>query len=343
MGNKNSDEKSIYSNKNPKKIDKNEYHVLKNDRVYNIKLIQEIKVDSKKYKIILSFLLNNKFLIYEACIEQNEELKTILEQFFDNLSVTLTEKNLEIIHPTSNEEFIILKININNKIYSIQLFPSNINDINKYDELIKYNISLEKSFIQLNKKLKDNTLNNNLNNNQIFSDEEDNSNNDDNNSDNSFENNENINTITNYEKKDENHILLDTWSSIWCFLKLNIITYKENNIYLDLNLVAIGFSNGKIIIINLNSLKIYQEIMAPNTVYSLAQFENNPQYLICSLSNGLMIIYLLKENKYEDFQVLEKPEDLRHGEFNKVITLSGRKFSNCRKRCNINLEIKDRR
>ena len=35
-----------------------------------------------------------------------------------------------------------------------------------------------------------------------------------------------------------------------------------------------------------------------------------------------MIIYLLKENKYEDFQVLEKPEDLRHGEFNKVITLS---------------------
>ena len=191
--------------------------------------------------------------------------------------------------------------------------------------------------------MKDNTLNNNLNNNQIFSDEEDNSNNDDNNSDNSFENNENINTITNYEKKDENHILLDTWSSIWCFLKLNIITYKENNIYLDLNLVAIGFSNGKIIIINLNSLKIYQEIMAPNTVYSLAQFENNPQYLICSLSNGLMIIYLLKENKYEDFQVLEKPEDLRHGEFNKVITLSGRKFSNCRKRCNINLEIKDRR
>ena len=63
MGNKNSDEKSIYSNKNPKKIDKNEYHVLKNDRVYNIKLIQKIKVDSKKYKIILSFLLNNKFLI----------------------------------------------------------------------------------------------------------------------------------------------------------------------------------------------------------------------------------------------------------------------------------------
>ena len=182
MGNKNSDEKSTNSNKYPKKTDEKEYHILKNDRVYNIKLIQEIKVDSKKYKIILSFLLNNKFLIYEACIEQNEELKTILEQFFENLYVTLTEKNLEIIHPTSNEAFIILKININNKIYSIQLFPSSINDINKYDELIKYNISLEKSFIQLNKKLKENTLNNNLNNNQIFTDEEDNSNNDDNNS-----------------------------------------------------------------------------------------------------------------------------------------------------------------
>ena len=73
-------------------------------------------------------------------------------------------------------------------------------------------------------------------------------------------------------------------------LNLNQITYTENNTSLDLNLVAIGFSNGKIIIIDINSLKIHQELKTPNTVYSLAQFNNDPKYLICSLSNGLLII-----------------------------------------------------
>jgi WD40 repeat protein len=106
-------------------------------------------------------------------------------------------------------------------------------------------------------------------------------------------------------------------------LKLNRITYKENELDINLDLAAIGFGGGKIILINLDTLKIYQEIKASSTVYSLAQFSSENKYLICSLSSGKMVIYILKEeNKYEEFQVLEKPDDLKSGEFNKVITLS---------------------
>ena len=46
------------------------------------------------------------------------------------------------------------------------------------------------------------------------------------------------------------------------------------------------------------------------------------EYLICSLSIGKIIIYLLKESKYEEYQILVKPFNLRRGEINKVITLS---------------------
>jgi hypothetical protein len=105
-------------------------------------------------------------------------------------------------------------------------------------------------------------------------------------------------------------------------LKLNKIFYIEKNETKNLNLVSIGFSNGKILLINLITMKLHQELKTPNTVYSLAQFKDDSKYLLCSLSNGLMIIYKLKENKYEEFQVLEKPQGIRRGEINKVITLS---------------------
>ena len=110
----------------------------------------------------------------------------------------------------------------------------------------------------------------------------------------------------------DSYIILDTTSKIWCMLQLNV----------KLNLVALGFSNNKIIIINLIDMKIYQEIETPSIVYSLAQFNDNSKYLICSLKNGQIIIYLLNKNKFEEFQILEKPKELDRGEINKVITLS---------------------
>ena len=120
---------------------------------------------------------------------------------------------------------------------------------------------------------------------------------------------------------DEKHILLDIDSKIWCMLKLNKIVYIENNTNVVLNLAALGFSNHRIILINLDTLKIYQELKTSDTVYSLTQFKDDPQYLICSLEDGKLIIYILK-NKYKQFQILEKPKDLDKGEINKVIILT---------------------
>ena len=74
--------------------------------------------------------------------------------------------------------------------------------------------------------------------------------------------------------------------------------------------------------IDLNTISIYQEIFVPSEVYSLAQFNDDTNDLICSLSNGQLIVFILNDNKYEQFQVSEKPKDINREEINKVITLS---------------------
>ena len=117
---------------------------------------------------------------------------------------------------------------------------------------------------------------------------------------------------------DNNNLTLNTSSSIWCMLKLNTIIYQN----ISLNLIAIGFNSGKIIIVDLSKMDIHQEINNDYKVYSLTQFKNDNNYLIYSLSNGMLKIYILKENKYEHLQTLEKPEEIKRGEINKVITLS---------------------
>ena len=106
-------------------------------------------------------------------------------------------------------------------------------------------------------------------------------------------------------------------------LKLNPINYIEKEKKVTLNLVGIGMSNQRIILINLSTMKVHQTLGASNTVYSLCQFSNNSKYLFCSISSGFIIIYKLKENNtYEEIQRIQKPEGLRRGEINKVITLS---------------------
>ena len=93
-----------------------------------------------------------------------------------------------------------------------------------------------------------------------------NSNNDDDNNNYglNFGKNNNFNKKTRYEYSDENHILIEISLSIWCMLKLNRIIYKENELNKILDLVDIGFSSGKIILINLVTMKIHQELMAHN-------------------------------------------------------------------------------
>ena len=108
------------------------------------------------------------------------------------------------------------------------------------------------------------------------------------------------------EKTNENKITIESFSQVWCMLTLNQIIYKENNQNFNLNLIAIGFSNGRIYLINLSNMKCHQIIKESNTIYSLCQFNNNPKYLICSISTGHISIYILKDSFYEIIQKFEK-------------------------------------
>ena len=330
----NSNLNSINTNENDKNKFEEVLEIIKNDIVYNFKITLEKEGSSEKTKIVISFVLNDIFQIYEGnvdqaqVIENNENL-----QFYQDIIYQIRNENIEIIHPDQDniEQFIILKIIFNEGSKEIKLIPAPINDKDKLNFLTKNFISLQKKYLQLKKEMKDAQIHNHtINHPMEVEDNDSNSEDDDfnyfhyNHNFNNNINNNNVinNTITNYQKSDENHILVEINSQIWCMLNLNKITYTENNTSVDLNLVAIGFSNGKIILIDINSLKIHQELKTPNTVYSLAQFINDPKYLICSLSNGLLIIFILKDTKYEQIQILRKPPGLKHGEINKVITLS---------------------
>ena len=118
--------------------------------------------------------------------------------------------------------------------------------------------------------------------------------------------------------KTNSSIVLNTTSKIWCMLKLNNIIYNKKS----LNLVAIGFGDNQIQIIDLFLMEVHQIIKTEDEVYSLAQFKNDSKYLIYTLSDGKMKIHVLDGNKYRHLQTLKKPEELDKGELNKVITLS---------------------
>lgn len=130
----------------------------------------------------------------------------------------------------------------------------------------------------------------------------------------------NENQINKEEKNEPKELIIENnYSSVWCMLKLNPFNYTENGENKILNLVAVGFANAKILLIDTSTMQIYQTIKESNTVYSLAQFNKSPKYLISSLSTGFLNIYILKDNIYVEFQTLQKSK--RNG-INKVICLS---------------------
>ena len=119
---------------------------------------------------------------------------------------------------------------------------------------------------------------------------------------------------------EQNHFIIGNYySTVSCMLKLNTINLIENGKSINLNLVAIGFAGAKIYLVDLSSMKAYQIIKESNSIYSLCQFNNNPKYLICSISTGFINIYILKDNLYIKFQQLQKS---KRSSINKVICLS---------------------
>ena len=100
-------------------------------------------------------------------------------------------------------------------------------------------------------------------------------------------------------------------NSVWCMNKLNVINYNENEIIL-FNL--------------LDNFSIHQIINEHNnTVFSLAQFNDDEDFLISSSKDKYLNIYQLNENlNYKLVQKLKKDVEKTGGEIGKVITLSNK-------------------
>ena len=105
--------------------------------------------------------------------------------------------------------------------------------------------------------------------------------------------------------------------------KLNTIEINHGN---KLELIAIGNSKKYIILINLLNFQIYQIIKEhENTVYSLEQYKNDPNFLFSSSEDSSINVYVLDKNyKYKLVQKLKKSEEKSAGEINKVIALSNK-------------------
>ena len=308
-------------NQNNLLLNKNIFKLNYNNSTYDIELMIEENDSNKVIKMKCSKILNDCFYLYEEIID-NRYLQQIatennnLEGKFQKLIFLFKNKKARIENIILDNS-ITIKININEKDkLEIKLLKINkdLDFINK--ELIRKYSSLEKDYIKL--KYNNNFLQRQI---QRLTNQHQNQIHNYNPFNYSFYRN-NIKQKNEEEKDDENHISLKIITSVWCMLKLNPINYTEDNKSNILNLAAIGLGNGNIILINLSTLKIHQGIKSLNTIYSLAQFNNNPNYLLCSLSNGYIIIYKLNNKIYEEIQRLQKPQDLRRGEFNKVITLS---------------------
>ena len=87
--------------------------------------------------------------------------------------------------------------------------------------------------------------------------------------------------------------------------KLNTIEINHGN---KLELIAIGNSKKYIILINLLNFQIYQIIKEhENTVYSLEQYKNDPNFLFSSSEDSSINVYVLDKNyKYKLVQKLKK-------------------------------------
>ena len=321
-----SEEKKISINSNEivenKKTE--EFQIIKDNIVYNFKINLD---DFNTINFSISFISKESFKIYEFNPEQNKEIGMLdnPQVIYQEIINEIKDEKFEIIQQDDIEDFILLKLIVNKETREIKLSSTSVNDKIKLDALTKNYISLQKNYIELKEKMKNMEQQNQLINHEISFERNHIYYNSDSGDDsihynlNSFH----ITTNTNYSNPDENHILLEMHSSIWCMLKLNKITYIENDNNIDLEQVAIGFSSGRIIFINLSTLKINQEIKEADTIYSLTQFKDDPNYLISGLENGNLIIYKLNVDKFEQIQILEKPKEIQFiGEINKVITLS---------------------
>ena len=289
----------------------NNSHILTNNIIEKNTIC---KLHNKKYnkyciqcKLNLCELCENSYNHYTELFEDihplDEDIKT-----FKDLSLRIIKDNLEendIINNKENEEEIY-----NNKIENecikikslfVESFSkdiTNYNYINNINNIIRCtclnnslikNIKSEIKYIH-NFRLKDDDINN-------------------------IENKILLKSISKENTNDFN-------SQTWYIKKLNDIFINSHK---KLELIGIGGSNHKILILNILNFKIYQIINEHKSdVYSLDQYNEDPNFLFSSSGDGKINIYTLNHNnyKYELIQKLKKSDEKRCGEINKVICLS---------------------
>ena len=135
-----------------------------------------------------------------------------------------------------------------------------------------------------------------------------------------------INDINNIENKllvksISKYNIGDYNSQTFCMKKLNDIQINNNK---KIELIAIGGSNHKILLLDVLKFNIYQIINEhKSAVYSLDQYKEDSHYLFSSSGDSTINVYELNNNyKYELIQKIRKLEEKHGGEINKVIALS---------------------
>ena len=110
---------------------------------------------------------------------------------------------------------------------------------------------------------------------------------------------------------------------VWCMKKLNDIKINSQQ---NLELIAIGGTDNKIFLLNCVNFKYYQIIEEhTDTVNSLEQYKNDPNFLYSSSKDWTINIYKLDNNyKYKLIQKLRKTQTINEFGINKVIILSNK-------------------
>jgi len=271
------------------------------DKPYIINRVDDKNTICKYHnKKFIKFCLQCKLNLCELCDNHTDHY---IENFKDIYplkdEINNFKKSVNKIKGKGNGkkfiEILLLFINSFSDIKTNYYYINNINNI------IKKNISLDE--------LKNNDNNTNLNQEKaVIKNIED------------YQKNNDINNI---ENKVLIKVLEQKLYTIWCMKKLNYIKMNSGK---KLELIAMGGSDNKIILINTVNFSIHQTIFEnKGTVYSLEQYKDDPNYLYSSSSGGNISIYKLNKNyQFDLIQTLKKEKDKSGGEINKVIILTNK-------------------
>ena len=114
-----------YSTVNENIRKKDEFNIIKNNLIYNIKLILYKKDKFVIIKVVISFVKNNTFQIYEAFLENNPEIGKI-DNYIETYQAFINQikkENIEIILKIIKKIYFIKDNNQSRrKIYKINTF-----------------------------------------------------------------------------------------------------------------------------------------------------------------------------------------------------------------------------